>query len=1251
LLLLALIGEITIEAMSRVAYSRSLTALQARIAADKAAGQRTTSVQADSLISGWPARSEREAAGVKTIEYHWPSFLWDLRIQLARNADGNVQDLTLGRNALAPPKGSGSALAGAFPGPAPGERVLRGLSPRSTPLVALDLTHTGIAFVSAEHGHLLRELVRQALLIAARDELGLPTRDRLLGEPLPDDENATLPVLGISTSINKERLVEIVVSSECRDGYESELSLHRFQLPPGPLIQRLAARADALSAGEFPGALRKAGFAGRAHPYRAEGPIGEDIDLWLQGYDAHSQLAGIRLLHTQIAELGESPERLAALAGAYARMGTLTRFLWSPAHKVFAARGLIYAERLMRRTSGGALALWTRGYVRALVGLHSTALDDFAAARASDRDAAAPDWASPVEALCRGDLAQLDDLATDVLYTSLASYLHFLGAAPSATMNVRLKTAARLLGAEPDCFMAMDVMADHAPLGVRRQMDETAFAHYAEALRRHLAATADAPEEARRAAAEELDDLPSIMAARARVLEALRAADAAGGARAEPSFAVLASLIEETTFVHAVRLLALEAEALAVDTGKDLAALKPLFGKHPFAAFIDSFDNDQDVRLRELTRLIATIDRDYVELSAGKIFEYYSPNGIAQAGDATVGRCDRIYADLAQTLAIRCSDRVKHEAALALSEVSPGSPLAVAALIVHDWERAEPSAAAWEKNYKRDAAVIGALAEKYTTLKRFDDAVRCRTRQLEIEPDQEAFRALAALYWEHGDEQLWFETLTRSLEAPSFGLEHAHSHTDLAYYHMRRGEWDEARPHADGAAASYSGWGLLCAAEFYERTGNWRKAETFHRLTAERYEISEFDWYRWCRRTGRGNLAAARRLAEKCIARQRKNPTAEGLDTIGMYEALEDQPARALEEFRAAAAREGGNAYHALHAALLADELGNPPLRDELLVEARRRGATENGYLVVMISAFERCLEQGIEQFDRAYVDWAIRDRSRPGSPTNEFYFVGKFLALRGRESEAREYFQSAATSSHYNKFNSTLAAYALLKSGVAIGPRRDAEFDDATTALIDRIQKAGELDDAGDWDKALAALSALIDEHPDFPDAWYHRGSRLMRHDELERALGDLTRAHELIPGCPQFLATRGQVLEYLGRYDEAADDYKTALERDPRHALSRYNLAFLRAACPDAAARDARAAQEQSRKVLELPEIQRFLALALVAAAEAEAGNFDEAARQQADALKFAPADTQETFKERLELYRRREPYHRKPQWWKQR
>jgi tetratricopeptide (TPR) repeat protein len=803
-------------------------------------------------------------------------------------------------------------------------------------------------------------------------------------------------------------------------------------------------------------------------------------------------------------------------------------------------------------------------------------------------------------------------------------------------------------------------MVDQAPLGVRRQMSGQAFSRFAVALNRYLQSATDLPADVREPADDGPEEFGDDLARRAKLIAALRDPAVSGGDRGEPSPAALADLIHDTSFIHAVRLLHMEQFALAVDTAETQIRLKPILKGHRYELFAGVFVRDQMAAAEALRTLQQTMDRDQLELPANTMLDvfktYQSGRDTAEAavaalGDVIVRHGNRVYGDLAGALRIHASEQVKRDAAAALREVSPGSPLGIAAAIRYDWDKSQTSAADWEREFPEDLAVLGALADRYTALDRYDDAVRYRKKQLEFLPDQTVFQALARLYKSHDDERLWFQTLTASLEAPAYGLEHPHTHADLADYHMRRKEWDLARPHAEAAAAAYSARGLLCAADFFERTGDWRRAEAFHRANTERYAShgADLDWYRWCRRTGHGDVAAARALAQTYLDKLKDWPSAEARDTVGTYFVLEDQPAEALQAFRAAAGFDSQEGYHSLHAALLADELGDAPQRDELLKEAHTRGLRKNGSLVEIVCAFRNALDGRSDRLDLPVIDWVIRDRSVAGNPTNEFYFVGKFLTLHGRVAEGREYLQLAATSPMTGKFNATLAAYALVKAGVTIAQRRNDEFDDEMAARRELLQKANRLYNGGKKDAGSAAYEALIDAHPDFADARFARSMAFRLDERLDEALADLTRAHELIPGCPRFLVRRGEVLEYLGRYAAAIDDYQAALAIDPLNGFAHYNLAFLCAACPEASFRDGARAQEHARKARELSEAPHHLALALLAAASAEAGDFDQAARLQTESMQVAPFDAKAQSQERLQLFQRREPYHRRPGWWK--
>ena len=100
------------------------------------------------------------------------------------------------------------------------------------------------------------------------------------------------------------------------------------------------------------------------------------------------QFAAVRALHAQIRSDGESPERLGALVRAYANLGSETEYQWTPSSKLFKARALLYAQRMLARDPRSPWPLWHRAYALALSGLHRDALADLDASRKLARPAA-----------------------------------------------------------------------------------------------------------------------------------------------------------------------------------------------------------------------------------------------------------------------------------------------------------------------------------------------------------------------------------------------------------------------------------------------------------------------------------------------------------------------------------------------------------------------------------------------------------------------------------------------------------------------------------------------------------------------------------------------------------------------------------------------------------------------------------------------------------------------------------------------
>lgn len=225
---------------------------------------------------------------------------------------------------------------------------------------------------NARAGILQRELIRQAFLIAARDELGLLTRDDVVGER----QNAQSPAGSgpeIHTISGPNGLIRVVVSQpEKADSaplFEHDLT----RIPAGtaknasgdPIpedLADLAKQTEELSRTEFPAVLRQLGLDGKPNATKAEGSVPEAIESRLGSLGFPEVFAAIKDLHALIRSDGESPARVGALARGYALLGLLSEFQWHPAHKAYKARALLYAQRLVARGPKEAWGLWHRAF-------------------------------------------------------------------------------------------------------------------------------------------------------------------------------------------------------------------------------------------------------------------------------------------------------------------------------------------------------------------------------------------------------------------------------------------------------------------------------------------------------------------------------------------------------------------------------------------------------------------------------------------------------------------------------------------------------------------------------------------------------------------------------------------------------------------------------------------------------------------------------------------------------------------------
>jgi tetratricopeptide (TPR) repeat protein len=99
----------------------------------------------------------------------------------------------------------------------------------------------------------------------------------------------------------------------------------------------------------------------------------------------------------------------------------------------------------------------------------------------------------------------------------------------------------------------------------------------------------------------------------------------------------------------------------------------------------------------------------------------------------------------------------------------------------------------------------------------------------------------------------------------------------------------------------------------------------------------------------------------------------------------------------------------------------------------------------------------------------------------------------------------------------------------------------------------------ADDMDKAASACAAVIDNErtakPDLVKALIARGALYARHDQIDRAIADDSRALQLDPTLADIFNARGELWLKKGDRPKAVQDFGAALKLNPNHEKARAN------------------------------------------------------------------------------------------------
>jgi tetratricopeptide (TPR) repeat protein len=180
------------------------------------------------------------------------------------------------------------------------------------------------------------------------------------------------------------------------------------------------------------------------------------------------------------------------------------------------------------------------------------------------------------------------------------------------------------------------------------------------------------------------------------------------------------------------------------------------------------------------------------------------------------------------------------------------------------------------------------------------------------------------------------------------------------------------------------------------------------------------------------------------------------------------------------------------------------------------------------------------------------------------------------------------------------------------------------------------------EYDKAVREFTEAIRLDPKNAEAYHERGRAYVELKEYDKAISDFTEAIRIEPDAGSYVA-RGGAYEHKKDYPRAVSDYELALRLDAEDEDALNSLAWVLATCPNDGVRNGPRAVELATKACNATDWQNADFLDTLAAAHAEARNFNEAVQWQKKALEvgFAAKKDKKNAEARLRLYQAGKPY----------
>ena len=184
-------------------------------------------------------------------------------------------------------------------------------------------------------------------------------------------------------------------------------------------------------------------------------------------------------------------------------------------------------------------------------------------------------------------------------------------------------------------------------------------------------------------------------------------------------------------------------------------------------------------------------------------------------------------------------------------------------------------------------------------------------------------------------------------------------------------------------------------------------------------------------------------------------------------------------------------------------------------------------------------------------------------------------------------------------------------------------------SSVLEAAKKGNEQAEKGDYEKARQYYTAGINQDPNSWQLYLNRAVALMSLGKLDLAIQDLNTVLRAARGALMVQVMRGQIYEELKDYSRALADYDRIISIAPpsnplTRAFAHNSRAWLRATSQSASFRNGTQAVADAKRACDEATWSEPAYIDTLAAAHAEAGDFDSAIRFEQQAMKRAHEGT---------------------------